>query len=140
MKIYFADENFSDWHLPRRIYPVHKNGIYNNSLWSFPSAEGIFLYFKMCSLDMEIYFTRTLIFQINGKRKESILHWSICRGVINGPFFFINIATSAVNFVGILLPRMVPSISFWEQCSRAPPLFAPLPPGMVFDLWVRQTY
>ena len=39
----------------------------------------------------------------------------------------IKIATNAVDLAGILLPRLVWSISFWEQCSRAPPLFPPLP-------------
>ena len=39
---------------------------------------------------------------------------------------FIKIAKGAVNLAGILLPRLVLSISFLEQCSRAPPLFAPL--------------
>ena len=51
------------------FYPVHENGIYDNSLFLYPSAEGIFLYFKMCSLGMEIYFTRTLILQIKGNKK-----------------------------------------------------------------------
>ena len=36
---------------------------------------------------MEIYLTRTLRLQINGKRKESILHWSNCRGAINSRFY-----------------------------------------------------
>ena len=39
---------------------------------------------------------------------------------------FIKSATSAVNLAQILLPRMILSISFWEQCSHAPSLFAPL--------------
>ena len=38
-----------------------------NSLYPYPSAEGIFLYFKAYSLDEEIYFTRTLIFRIDDK-------------------------------------------------------------------------
>ena len=45
------------------FYPVYENGIYNNSLSLYPSAEGIFLYLKMRSFDMDIYFTMTLIFQ-----------------------------------------------------------------------------
>ena len=52
------------------FYHVHENGIYNNSIFTKTSPEGIFLYFKMCSLDMDIYSTRTLIFQINSKRKS----------------------------------------------------------------------
>ena len=51
------------------FYPVHEEGIYNNSLFLYPSAEGTFLYFKLCSLGMEIYFTRTLILQIKGKKR-----------------------------------------------------------------------
>ena len=39
----------------------------------------------MCSLDIEIYFTKTLIFKINGKRNESILHWS--KRAINCRFY-----------------------------------------------------
>ena len=36
---------------------------------------------------MEIYFTKTLIFQINGRGKESIPHWSNFRGAIDSPFY-----------------------------------------------------
>ena len=57
----------------------------------------------------------TLMFSINGKGKEYISHQSSCRSV-----------ASAVHLARILLPRMVWSISFLEQCSRAPPLFPPL--------------
>ena len=105
-------------------------GIYNDSLFPYPSAEGIFLNCKSCSFDIEIYFPRTLIFQIKGK-EESILHWSNCKGAIN--------STSAVNWAQILLPRMVLSISFWEQCSRAPPLFPPLLLKWVFS-WAGRFY
>ena len=57
---------------------------------------------------------------------QGLSHWSSCRSAINS--FFVKFATSAVDLARILLPRMVWSISFWEQCSRAPPLFAPLEP------------
>ena len=46
-----------------------------------------FLYFKMCTLDMEIHLTMTSIFWSNGKQKESILHWSNWKGAINSPFY-----------------------------------------------------
>ena len=52
------------------FYPVHENVIiYKNSFSFDPSAEGIFLHFKMGSLDMDLCLTRTLIFQIKGKKK-----------------------------------------------------------------------
>ena len=57
----FAEENFSDF--TEEFYPVYENGIYNYSFSLYPSAEGIFLYLKMRSFDMDIYFTMTLIFQ-----------------------------------------------------------------------------
>ena len=53
----------------------------------YPSAEGIFPFFKMCSLDMDIYLTRTLIFQNKGKK--SILHWTNFKGAINSHFYKI---------------------------------------------------
>ena len=61
--------------------------MYDNSLFFYPPAEGIFLYFKLWSLDMEIYFTKTLIYQMNGRGKESIPHWSNFRGAIDSPFY-----------------------------------------------------
>ena len=57
-EIYFAEENPSDWHFHRSIL-----------LLLYPSAEGIFLYFKMCSSGMEIYFTRTLKLQMKDKKR-----------------------------------------------------------------------
>ena len=83
-----------------------------------------FLELEMLSLDKEIYFKRTSIFPINGKGKESFLHWFNLKDVIKS--LFIKIAMNAVDLARILLPRRVLSISFWEQCSRAPPLFPPL--------------
>ena len=91
------------------FYLVNGNGICNKSLFLYPSEEGIFLYFEMCSLYMKIHLIRTLIFKIKGKIA-----------------LFLKIKTSAVNLARILLPRVVLSISFLEQCSRAPSLFPPL--------------
>ena len=67
------------------VYPAFENGLYNNSLSLNPFASVIFLYFKMCSLVMDIYLTKALIFQIRGRK--SILHWSNCKGAINSPFY-----------------------------------------------------
>ena len=78
----------------------------------------------MCTLHMDICFTRTLVFQIDSKRKS--LFFIGPSAEVRKITLFIKIATSAVNLAGILLPKMVRSISFWEQCSRAPPFFAPL--------------
>ena len=50
--------------------------------------------------------------------------------------FFVKIVTSAVHLARILLPRMVWSISFLEQCSRAPPLFPPLNKGQTKAIYV----
>ena len=109
--------------LPQKSF-IHENAIYN-SFFPDSSAEGIFLYFKRYSLDKGIYFTRTLIFQINDKKKN--LYFIGATAEVQKIDVFMKIATIAVDLAGILLPRLVWSISFWEQCSRAPPLFAPLP-------------
>ena len=93
------------------FYPVHKNVTYN-SLFLYPSAEGIFLYIKTYSL---IWMTKKKNLFFIGLTAE--VQWIA---------LFIKIATNAVDLAGILLPRLVWSISFWEQCSRAPPLFPPL--------------
>ena len=69
------------------FYPAFESGLYDNSLFLYPFVEVIFLYFKMCSLDMDIYFTRTLIFQNKGNKNESILNWSDCKCLINSPFY-----------------------------------------------------
>ena len=76
----------------------------------------------MWALDMEVYFTRTLTYPNNSTGKESIPHWFNGRGAINS-LFYTKIATSAVSLAQILQPKKVLPISFWEQCSNAPPLF-----------------
>ena len=81
--------------------------------------------YKMWALDMEVYFTRTLTYPNNSTGKESFPHWFNGRGAINS-LFYTKIATSAVSLAQILLPKKVLPISFWEQCSHAPPLFPPL--------------
>ena len=64
-----------------------ENGIlYKNLLPFYPSAEGIFLYFKICSLDMEKIFHKVFNNSNEGQKKGSILHWSNCKGAINSNF------------------------------------------------------
>ena len=61
----------------------------------YPSAEGIFLYFKTYSLDKEIYLARTLITLINDKEKESFLTGPIAE--VQYIVLSIKIATNAVD-------------------------------------------
>ena len=63
LKIYLQKKILLIDTFTEEFYPVYENGIYNYWFALYPSAEGIFLYFKMCSFDMNIYFIRTLIFQ-----------------------------------------------------------------------------
>ena len=102
----------------------------------YMKIEGLMTYYSCILLQKEFHIFQNVYFR--WKYISQVLWYFEVRAREKNLFFigpslkvryralFLKIATSAVNLARILLPRMVWSISFWEQCSRAPPLFAPL--------------
>ena len=100
------------------------------SLLLYPSSEGI-SYILKCVLQIWKYISLGLQnFEVRAKEKNLFIIGPTAK--VRELALFIKITKSAINWAKILLPKMVQSISFWEQCSRAPPLFAPLSLAVMF--------